>query len=227
MTTAQIDQIKDDISAVLRKHAKVSLSRSKGLLNISDLTGKLYEASVLAEVIEKLVTVENLTVRLAGSGKYLKLKQKGGPISRDYPYFRISQGGQPFAELFMDIYFTTLSSSRRSGAPGSRRGDFHELDLALLVPDVKSRPEPEEILIAIECKNTTLQKSTIRELLGFRRELSMLSGAEDTGFTNWPADTIPADPPSIHMLYTTHGSILSHYRENCEVFGIKLVHHSM
>lgn len=58
----------------------------------------------------------------------------------------------------MDIYFTTLSSSRRSGAPGSRRGDFHELDLALLVPDVKSRPEPEEILIAIECKNTTLQK---------------------------------------------------------------------
>lgn len=227
MTTAQINQIKNDISAALHAHANVSPSRSIGLLNISDLTGKLYEASVLAEVIERLVTEENLTVTLAGTGRYLKLKQKGGPINRNYPYFEISQGGQPFAELFTDIYFSTISKARRANTLVRQRGDFHELDIAVIARNARVTPEPGQILIAIECKNTTLEKSTIRELLGFRRELSLLSTPESTLFTNWPAATITANPPSVHMLYTTHGSILSYYRENCEVFGIKLVHHNM
>lgn len=227
MTTAQIDQIKDDISAVLHTHANVLPTRSRGLLNITDLTGKLYEASVLAEVIERLVTEENLTVTLAGSGRYLHLKQKGGPINRDYPYFEISQGGRPFAELFTDIYFTTISRSRRANIQVKQRGDFHELDIAVIATDVQVRPEPEEILIAIECKNTTLEKSTIRELLGFRRELSFIGYAEPTFFTNWPVPAINAYPPSVHMLYTTHGSVLTHYKENCETFGIKLIHHPL
>ncbi|WP_289658332.1 hypothetical protein [Flavobacterium panacagri] len=227
MTTAEIDEIKDNIADVLNRHANITPARTLSLLNITDLTGKLYEASVLAEVIERLAVDENLTVTLAGTGTFLHLKQKGGPINRNYPYFEISQGGRPVAELFTDIYFSTISRSRRANTLIKQRGDYHELDIALIATGVQIRPEPEEILIAIECKNTTLEKSTIRELLGFRRELSFVGYAEPTTFTNWPAPAINADPPSIHMLYTTHGSILQHYRESCEAFGIKLIHHSL
>lgn len=225
MNTVEINKTKRKITAILNKYAKVSPSRSRGLISISDLIGKLYEASVLAEIIEKLVTEEKLRVTLVGNG-YLKFKQKGGPINRSYPYFQIWRDGKLIAELFMDIYFSTLSSKKRIGQ-GSNRGDYHELDLAVLLPDIQNRPNPEEILIAIECKNTTLEKSTIRELLGFRRELSYLHDSIPTVFLNWPAAVINAYPPSIHMLYTTNGPILPHYRDNCDVFGIKLIHHPL
>lgn len=226
MTTAEINKIKRRITDVLKTHAHVSPSRSRGLLKIKDLIGKLYEAEVLATVIENLVTSEGLQVTLIGRGK-LVLKQKGGPINRTFPYFKIWRNGQLFAELFTDIYFNTQSSRLRP-VGGSRRGDYHELDIALLLPGIHSKPQPEEILIAIECKNTKLKKGLVRELLGFRRELSFLSQFPlTTEFSSWPATQINADPPSIHMLYINSNHNLSEYIDNCEVFGIILMYHRM
>lgn len=227
MSTTEINKTKRKITNILKKYAKVSPSRSRGLLNINDLVGKLYEASVLAEVIEKLVKEENLRVSLVDNGRILRFRQKGGSIDRSFPYFQIWRDGKLFAELFMDIYFNTLSSKERTSASGDNRADYHELDLAVIIPDIQDKPNPEEIMIAIECKNTTLKKSTMRELLGFRRELSYLRNSEQTVFKKWPAKFINANPASVHMLYTTHSEILKHYRSNFDVFGIMLIHHRM
>lgn len=225
MTTAEINKIKRRITDVLKVHAHVSPSRSRGLLKIKDLIGKLYEAEVLATICENLVTQEKLQISLVGHGK-LVLKQKGGPINRSFPYFKVWKNGQLFAELFTDIYFNTLSSQRRITS-GTRNGDYHELDIALISPGVIHQPNPEEIMIAVECKNTGVRKNLIRELLGFRRELSYLASSISTPFTTWPAAQIDADPPSVHMLFINSNYNLRQYTDNCEVFGIMLLHHPM
>lgn len=226
MTTVKINRIKRRITAVLNVHAHVSPSRGRGLLKIKDLIGKLYEAEVLATMIENLVTLEGLQVTLKGRGK-LVLKQKGGPVNRSFPYFQVWKKGQLFGELFTDVYFNTLSSSRRPGV-GTQHGDYHELDIALLLPNISHQPEPEEIMIAVECKNTAVRKSLVRELLGFRRELSFIPGHPiATAFSSWPATQINADPPSVHMLYINSNHNLSHYTANCQFFGILLIYHPM
>lgn len=226
MTRAEINRIKRRITDILNLHAHVSPSRTRGLLKVKDLIGKLYEAEVLAKIIENLVTLEGLQVTLIGRGK-LVLKQKGGPINRAFPYFKVWRNGQLFAELFTDIYFNTLSSTLRPPGP-PQYGDYHELDIALLLPNIADKPERDEIMIAVECKNTAVKKNLIRELLGFRRELSVIpENLVPTAFSSWPATHINAYPSSVHMLYINSNHNLSNYTANCEVFGIMLIYHRM
>ena len=225
MTTAQINKIKKKIVSTLNTHAHISPSRSRGLLKFKDMVGKLYEAEVLAKICEDLVTKEDLRIRLKGSG-FLVLKQKGGPINRYYPYFEVYKDGSLFGEMFTDIYFKTLSSSLRIGG-GLNFGDYHELDIALLQPNVVDKPECNQILIAIECKNTVIKKNIVRELLGFRRELSFLAEPTTTIFTAWPEIEVNARPSSVHMLYTNYNKNLHHYIDNCKVFGVTLTYHPM
>lgn len=221
MTTIQINKIKKRIASVLKRHASVSPSRSRGLLRIKDLRGKLYEAEVLSIVIENLVTVEGMQVVLMGRAR-LELKVSGGPIDRTYPYFLVYRNGAPFGEIFTDTYFSTLSSNLRIPGP-QLYGDYHELDITLVEPGVAGRPEPHQIMLAIECKNTPLQKSIIRELLGFRRELSTLQPPVPTPFVSWPANMVPANPPSIHMLFIKNAPGIIQFQENCKVYGTILV----
>lgn len=225
MTTAEINNIKKNIVQVLKKHSHVSPSRGRKLLRFSDMVGKLYEAKVLAEIIENLVTKEGLQVSLQGSGN-LVFKAKGGPVNRSFPYFKVWRDGQLFAELFNDVYFNTISSVSR-GNRGNLKGDYHELDIALLQPGVSNKPKPDEIYLAVECKNTGLSKKMIRELLGFRRELSYFQYFEKTKFNNWPEDYVNAKPASVHMLYISRNKHLNDYRKNCGIFGILLEYYPM
>jgi len=227
MTSAEINKIKNKIVQVLKTHSHVSPSRGRKLIQFKDMVGKLYEAEVLAEIIKNLVTKEGLRVSLHGSGNLI-LKAKGGPINRSFPYFDVWKNGQLFAELFNDIYFNTLSSVS-IGNSGNLKGDYHELDIVLLRPGVKDsdKPKPDQIYLAVECKNTTLKKNLIRELLGFRRELSYLSMPLQTEFIHWPVSFIAAQPPSVHMFYISRSKYLNEFKKNCEVFGILLEHHPM
>lgn len=223
MTTIEINRLKRKIVSVLRRHAGVSPSRSRGLLRIKDLKGKLYEAEVLSIVIENLVNSEGLQIVLRGSSR-IELKVSGGPIDRSFPYFQVYKDGRLFGEIFTDTYFSTLSSLATLPRP-EIRGDYHELDILVLQPGVSNghRPDPDEIMIAIECKNTFLHKSIIREALGVRRELSMLANSQFTGFGHWPCQTTNALPPSIHMLYVKNTRRVPDFEQNLKVYGIILV----
>ena len=81
-------------------------------------------------------------------------------------------------------------------------------------------------MLAIECKNTSIKKSIIRELLGFRRELSLLQSLRSTNFSVWPTNLTPSEPNSVHMLYCSDSRI-NRYITNCSIFGILLEHHKM
>jgi hypothetical protein len=225
MTLADIARIKGQITIILQAHAGVSPAQTQNLLPTKSLQGKLYEAHVLASICERLVTQEGLRISLVG-GSVLTLRQKGGRIDRTYPYFQVWSGTTLFGELFTDIYFTTLSYQMR-GAPARKiNGDYHELDIALIQPNQTGYPQQTKVMLAVECKNTSIKKSTIRELLGFRRELSLLQSARPTNFSVWPTNFTPSEPNSVHMLYCSDHRI-SRYTDNCLQFGIILQHHKI
>lgn len=218
MTVTQIDDVKNRISNILNKYAGINPIRSNQFLSNDVLPGKLYEAYVLAHVCRSLVKKEKLEVRLV-NGSSLVLKQKGSGINRKYPYFQVYKAGSLYAELFTDTYFYTLSHFVRGGT-SHQPGDYHELDIALLRPNISNYPKHSDILIGIECKNTSIKKNIIREVIGFRRELSLLPKNKIlTGFSFWPAPTIMANPSSVHIFYCSDPSVRK-YESNCEVFGI-------
>ena len=218
-----MELVKKKISEVLSKNSTVLEKTVDDMLkNIPEnsLPGKLYEAWILATVCENLVVKERLTVKYIG-GSRLSLKMKGGPVNRSYPYFEVYRSGELIGELFTDIYFNTISHSMRAGqAFNSIKGDYHELDIALLQPGIIGLPDFSEVLIAIECKNASIKKSIIREVLGFRRELSYVSETLiDTLFNFWPAARVHSNPSSVQMLYSTDVNVRD-YEDNCINFGI-------
>ena len=226
LTAADIARIKNRIAATLQANANVAPARTSTLLPTKSLQGKLYEADVLATICEKLVAQEGFRLTLVG-GRNLMLKQKGGPIDRTHPYFEVWKGPILFGELFTDVYFDTLSYHIKGSPARKTNGDYHELDIALLQPSLTGNPQHSDVILAVECKNTSIKKSIIRELLGFRRELSFYSDiAQPTNFTKWPTALVNAHPNSVHMLYSSDGRI-NRYTTNCLQFGIILEHHIM
>lgn len=221
MTDAEVIGIKNRISIILQANSGAAPSVINSLLptTIKSLQGKLYEAHILALICENLVTKENCTIQLV-CGSNPVLKQKGSPINRSFPYFKISKNGSPFGELFTDTYFKTLSYSLKGTAMNPVRGDYHELDIAMITPGKTGYPAHDEIMLAVECKNTSIKKHIIREVLGFRRELSFYNGTTNpTHFQSWPVDFVSADPASVHMLYCSDKAV-NNYQSNCLRFGI-------
>lgn len=225
MTAAEIARIRGNITRTLQRNASVSPSRTNNLLPTKSLQGKLYEAHILSKICEQLVTQEGCRISLVG-GSILTLRQKGGLINRAYPYFEVWKGGNFFGELFTDLYFSTLSYQLRGAPPIKSYGDYHELDIALLKPNQSGYPSHTEVMLAVECKNTSIKKSIIRELLGFRRELSFLQNVRPSNFSVWPTSTTPSDPNSVHMLYCSDNRI-KRYLNNLSQFGIILQHERM
>jgi hypothetical protein len=102
-------------------------------------------------------------------------------------------------------------------------GDYHEIDVAIVAPNVSGRPQPTEIFLAAECKNTGYQKSLLREILGVRRELSLLDDPRATAFASWPRSSVPASPPSCIVVYSTDAQVLK-YAAPGAYFGIDFFH---
>jgi len=221
MTEAEVLKIKNKITTILQTNSGIAPSVINSLLptSVKSLQGKLYEAYILALICENLVTRENCTIKLVQGANPI-LKQKGSPINRNYPYFEVSKNGYLFGELFTDTYFTTLSYSLKATLNNPVRGDYHELDIAMIMPGKNSYPKHDEIMLAVECKNTSVKKHIIREVLGFRRELSFFKGLNyPTHFQNWPANSIASSPGSVHMLYCSDRAV-NNYQSNCLRFGI-------
>ena len=125
---------------------------------------------------------------------------------------------QKVAELWTDIEYLTLSYDQsRRGMP--TRGDYHELDIIVVAPGVDNRPRHSEVWLGVECKNTSYSKSLLKEILGVRRELSLLTHGESTRFTNWPRTRVNADPPSCLLVFAAKDEVLK-YKKPGQLFGI-------
>lgn len=169
-------------------------------------------------MIEQLATQENLQITLINS-RYIPLKSSPGPINRSYPYFQLRRNSSLLAELWTDVEFTSLSYDQFQASRPLQRGDYHELDIVVTEPAVTGRPSHSKIWLGVECKNTGYTKNLLKEILGIRRELSLLQAPRPTRFMQWPRTTVPADPPSCLMVFATDASV-NQYSSPGDVFGI-------
>ena len=218
--TAQ--ELKERIARAFSTLLRISQTRALKLLPSKLIMGKVYEAYVLSVVCEKLKNHEGCHFILKGGNK-LVLKTSPGPINRQYPWIEVYRKRQFLGEIFTDIEFLTLSYQLSSHSQNIQltSGHFHELDIVLTRPNITNgnRPLPCDIFMAIECKNTIYTKSLLREILGIRRELSLLSNPKRTRFNNWPRVFVPTDPPSCLLVYTTSLQVRN-YQGPGDIFGI-------
>lgn len=214
-------QMKQKITNALSKSATAASPSEHDVVPPSLTAGKLYEAYVLSLVAQNLVTKEGLRLKLVNSN-HVYLKSSAGPINRRYPRIDVARSGKKVAEIWTDVEFTSLSYSR--GAYSSlQRGHFHELDLVMVEANTSGRPSHQRVWLGVECKNTKYEKGLLKEILGVRRELSFLSKPRPTNFQSWPATSLPADPPSCLMVYSTDHRI-KNYAAPGTFFGIQFIH---
>ena len=215
--------VKKKIVEILRKFASASSQSAYAYVIPESLTvGKLYEAHVLSLVIEALSVQEGYQIVLKNS-TFLPLKSAPGPINRTYAYFEIRRGGMLRAEIWTDVEFISLSCVRRGNTSSPDRGDYHELDILVVDPGLSGRPQYSAVWLGVECKNTGYTKNLLKEILGIRRELSLLQKNQSTHFSRWPRTSVPADPPSCLMVYSTDHAV-SGYSGPGQVFGIDFFH---
>ncbi len=223
MTAAEVRR---RITDLFQTYLSTSRSVASSLLPASVTAGKLYEAYVLALVSRELVANEGVTLRLVRSNA-LTLKSAPGPINRQFPCIEILRAGSCIAEMWTDVEFVSLSYSITAG--GSRpaeRGEFHELDIAVVDPGLTGRPAHSSVWLAVECKNTGYHKALLKEILGVRRELSLLQDPQATHFLRWPRSTVPANPPSCLVVYASDPRVIEYARPG-EVFGIDFYHEEL
>lgn len=187
--------------------------------------GKMYEAWVLAIVLEGLKVHEGFTIHLIGSSK-VHLKSSPGPINRSYPRFELHKHGIPLFEVWTDVEFATLSYDRSHGSGKPASAHRHELDLVVVPLGTDGYPRHHAIALGVECKNTSFSKAMARAALGVRRELSLLSGPVATQFSVWPASHVPAKPPSVLLVYSTHPGV-EEYNAAGDIFGVRFVEEQM
>jgi hypothetical protein len=184
--------------------------------------GKLYELYVLSQVIQELAT---RGFKLTFKGQSLLFKASPGKIKTSDSHFAVSSPKQtaPTLYIFVDIEFETLGSQHVSVSDNSLR---HEIDI--VVVDVKSGyPKVTNIALGVECKShANFTKSIVKEVLGIRRELSLMKGKKQSSlsaFGGVPTINIPADPPSEYWLSYIDPAGDS-YKESPIAFGIDFRH---
>ena len=214
-------QAKKRVDAIFKKY--VAGLPAASLIPPKAVAGKLYEAVVLGYVVENLVRREHLQLSLVGGTK-LYLKTAPGPINPTYPHIAVFQSGAHVANLFTDVEFTTLSCLLGGNPAPCSPGDCHELDLVMVDASATGRPVPPQIWLAVECKHTAYKKSLLRESLGVRRELGLLTNPPvATRFQQWPATTVPAKPPACLMVCCSDPNVYA-FAGPGAVFGITFHH---
>jgi hypothetical protein len=107
--------------------------------------------------------------------------------------------------------------SGKADKPG--QAHRHELDIVIVKDGVSDYPGHDDVVLGIECKNTGFEKVMARAALGVRRELSLLQRDRPTAFNSWPTSTVPADPPSVLLVYSTDASVNAYNEAGCK-FGV-------
>ena len=194
-----MEEVRNRIVAAFRAFTTAEHpSQYAALLSSSAGAGKLYEAFILAKVAEKLVTQEGMSLTLVNSNN-IALKSAPGRINRSYPRIDATRQGQTVAELWTDVEFLSLSywADRTSRPPA--RGDYHELDILMVQPGLSDRPRHDQIQLGVECKSSGYGKKLLKEILGIRRELSLL--AHPPKLRRSPRGPVQPCPQTRHHAY--------------------------
>ncbi len=215
---AAITQIKS-VFAAYRQVRPADAALLRGLKN-----GKLYELFVLSELIKDL-SLRGFGITFIGTT--LKFKGGHGKIKLADPHFEVSnpQSKSTDWRIFVDIEFETLGHQHNGGP--CDKSCRHELDVVVTKATI-GYPLYSEIGLGIECKAVAhFEKELIKEVLGVRRELSLLTQPPQpsslTTSGGVPPTFVPANPPSEFWLAFIDGRGSS-YSKSPSAFGIELRH---
>jgi hypothetical protein len=124
----------------------------------------------------------------------------------------------------------TLNSSpsvtRRAGAALSPRATITSWTSSSWNPDSKVVRDTILYGLVWNARTPATRRGLLKEILGIRRELSLLTDTRSTKFSSWPRSFVPADPASCLVVYATDADVLD-YAAPGTVFGIDFVHESM
>lgn len=192
-------------------------------INASLVDGKIYELRILAWLLGELPGAGR-TIRVV-NGQHLLLKTRPGRIDRNDPYLEVSYGSGVDFEVWCNVEFVGVGFFK-SGHLVPLEPDYHELDIAVTVPDVPEGLLPNyAVLVAIECKDRPLNKGMLRQALGLRRELSVMRAA-DQNF-QLPIGGRPPittqDPPSLLFLCSSW-ALPRNYDNMSPVHAIEVLH---
>lgn len=220
--------LKNEIVNMLQENVEASEETDYQVIKDDEKAGKLYEAYVLASVCSSLKNKEGLRLELS-VGEKIYLKRGTGPINRAYPCIEAYRDDELVAEIWTDVCFISQSYLRaseyfRSTTP--QYGDYHELDILMVEPNLDSYPLPEQIWLGVECKNTGMRKGILKEILGVRRELSFINESRNTKFNKWPQTEARSNPPCCLLLYSSDEAV-EKYRNSGNFYDIKFIHQEM
>lgn len=149
--------------------------------------GRMYELVVLSHLIDHL-TKRGFRFRFVG--KVLELKEKPSQIKPTDAYFEGThrQTGQKI-KVYTDVEVRGLSCANDLSA-------YHEVDIVVVDPSVVGRPKCDQIYLGVECKSGAFGKSIIKEALGVKRELSLLTGSRISALSKISRGsvTVPSRP---------------------------------
>lgn len=221
----QTKEIVNRITQMFKQYAASKEKKEAELLSSSVTSGKLYEAYILGIVAKNLVEQEKCKIVLVNDN-FIRLKSSPGPINRNFPRLDIFKYGRKIAEIWTDIEFLTYSYCNSSTSDRALPCQYHEIDIIMVDPNLSGMPRVDNIWLAVECKNTSYSKNLLREILGIRRELSLLAQSTKTKLDNWPQSQVNADPPSCLLLFSTDSSVLD-YSAPGKLFSIDFYHEEL
>lgn len=243
LSQSKLDALKRSITTTLHKvmpsSSRKDVRALTAGLHIRDqydhrMKGKIYEASVLAQLCTTLHVDDGLNLRLV-KGTKLVLKQKGGEMRPQDPRIEVydSSNVKKIGEIWTDIEFLTLSYNRRGGSTSSlANADYHELDIAFVgvyTDILPFKPAHTQILLGAECKCMQINKNMVRALIGLRRELSYVDdlgwSRAKVSFKKWPVGH--SDPSSALLLYTVALPPASNYKTLEDTYDIFLLQHAL
>ncbi len=190
-----------------------------GLLPVAKLKGgKLYELFCLSMLLNELAKRGYL---FHFSASTIAFKTGGGPIKAgDFHVDVIDKQGSVVGQIFTDVEVRTLGWKLGWVSDLSQ---YHETDIVVVAPGTTGYPDPDDLLIGIECKATAnFQKSHVREVLGRRRELSLYDSF-GVPAPLYPGHAVTAYPPSEYWLAFIDPAG-NNYRQSPEVFAVELKH---
>jgi len=210
------DEAESQIIALFEQYTKVTPADEALLTALSD--GKLYEMYVLSELVTNLT---RRGCRLTFHGSSLKFKAGPGKIKISDPHFTVQTPAGLHLWLYVDIEFETLGQVKIGSTDLSSR---HELDIVIVSP-CGDYPSYTDIWLGVECKSTAnFGKHLIKEVLGVRREMTLLDQSQPSLLSQAglsPIVGIPSNPPSEFWLAFIDPAG-QNYTRSPAAFGIEL-----
>lgn len=183
--------------------------------------GKVYEFLVLFEFLSVLQRNEGANIYLQNSNLPLTCNLNPGQIHRNHNFINLRLPSNQHFEVHLNIEFLTISSTTQYNGNGNL-SDLHELDIAVIFPGCTRHPSYDQIVIGIECKDTTVNKGHIRNMLGLRRELSYLNSPQTNYFTSQGLQVSNSNPPSLLLFYCSDAKVTNYEKSGIQ-FDIKYI----